>query len=1551
MSFGAGTRAGIILSAEDQTSGAFASVKRNMAGLQQQASGLTDGLGATAARLGTVGAALTAAFAGASLKGAIDMGDKLDDLSEKTGIAVRELSALRYAGEVTGTPLDALATGIRKLSVNMAEAAGGAKEQAALFKTLGINVKELDGSLKGSDKVLGELADKFSNFKDGPEKAALAIQVFGKAGADMIPLLNQGSRGIEDLRDEATKLGAVIGEDFARQSAAFNDNLKRIELSSESFKSTIASELLPTLNTLAEVFIDGRDGVNTFAQAFGGTLRNALQASTVLFANVAFVLNGVGREIGAIAAQTVALATLDIKGFTAISDAVREDAARARKELDALESRILGTNLSLAGAGRGTEADPRSLGSVPSIRVQIQGLKTNAPIVGGKSGAAGDKSSPYDAINKAIQERLALADQELTVGRALTEQEKFEVKQLEALRLAKDKITAAQEDNIRLTLEESRVKDLALQVERATIASAKELSAERQRLRNADNQSVSSFLQEQEAIAQRTLASLRERSAAIRDNIEATQLAEQANAAEANETIRSAAANSNLAIAVEKVAIARAREKLERLNPDGDEAERIRQEIAERERLIEVLGEQRTAEIGVAQAREAQTEWRKLSDSIQQGLTDSLFRAFESGKGFFKTFWDGIKNTFKTTILKVAIQGVSNSIGGFFGLPSSGGLTLDSLLGMTGSGNSGGGLGSIGSLFSNGSSANSLANVFNNGLSSFTAPGSTYYNIATSGVGQSLGLSNSAAIAGNNISAYAPAGTQLTGAGAGSGTAGGLGTAAAGAAAIAVIAYAFYQMYENTKGEKRDGGGYRYDASTGKISDLPGPSGGDAAADANRKMVESSVLGINAALKAVGSTATVIDYQAMYESSINGRGGVFSGLTLSDGRKLGEDGSGTNYEWDLGPGNSKYETWGGIMGSMELAGGGRYNGIYGMEAGSMNGTPEKLATDQQQLFLQAVQAGVGLVPEIVRREFDIAGYTIDGETQTNVDASKGYTYDRIYDQAIRDALKGTSRKLAETGLFDIDPELLSKEDTEALTAKVGALINNVNGFRTIVEALPVESLKSATFDIAATLVELSGGIEQFATNIGAYVQNFYTAEEQRRVAAGNIAKVLQGAGSNVTIDDVLGASNRTDGRALFRSLVEQSEKDTSDAGLKITAALYSVAGSFAAITPVAQEAAESVSEVMDALAEAQAFTDSAFSSLESAIAAQRTLADLERDLAQERVDNLRELQDLLKSNIRDLFGEVDSTRMQAADQARQFIGQALATARTTGYLPDAGELSDAIGSARQGLDKRYASRADRDYDRLVLANQLKDLSEIAGPQLTVAEQTLKAALDQLAQLDTTLEYWRTQIDISRSGVKATLSIGEAITQLTAALRLESGGKAPAAGTLGSVPSGASGPFVTGAAVGTSQSQNALSQAIQTTLRALDWGNYESAFRTAYAIAKEKGWSSGDIGAALGINAWDIRADTERFGLPAFARGGSHAGGWAMVGERGPEVAWMPPARIYSADQSRDMMDSGPIVAKLEAIEQRLLMIESYTSSTAGNTSLAVNRPNRVKVVS
>jgi hypothetical protein len=128
----------------------------------------------------------------------------------------------------------------------------------------------------------------------------------------------------------------------------------------------------------------------------------------------------------------------------------------------------------------------------------------------------------------------------------------------------------------------------------------------------------------------------------------------------------------------------------------------VQKEIDAQRELIGILKKGEARDASTQAAKDAADAWKQTTDDIGRGLTDSLFRAFESGKDFFSTFWSGIKNTFKTTVLKIAMQGTDgkSGINGFINKAGStllGGLSS----GFTGtaSASTGGGImGTIGSL-------------------------------------------------------------------------------------------------------------------------------------------------------------------------------------------------------------------------------------------------------------------------------------------------------------------------------------------------------------------------------------------------------------------------------------------------------------------------------------------------------------------------------------------------------------------------------------------------------------------------------------------------------------------------------------------------------------------------------------------------------------------------------------------------------------------------------------------------------------------------------------
>ncbi|TRO09215.1 phage tail protein [Ectopseudomonas mendocina] len=323
----ASNRAQILISAVDQTKTAFDSIKRGLGGL-------TDTAKSVNGVLANLGVGVSLAGIGAMIKSSIDSADALDEMSQRTGIAVESLSLLVPAAQLSAVSTEKFEAGLKKLATGMLEAATGSEESAQNFDALGVAIQNQDGTLRDSEQVLLDLADRFQAMPDGAEKAALAVDIFGKAGAEMIPFLNQGREGVGALKQEAAELGLQLSADTAAQAGNFNDALDKLKLATQSIGNQIIASLLPALNDMAGGMVESAKQ--------GGTLRVILDGVVLVLKTLALGAATVGKAfvaLGEAIGAGVAAAVEALKGNTDGAKAIIADLkGNLVKRLDELAS-------------------------------------------------------------------------------------------------------------------------------------------------------------------------------------------------------------------------------------------------------------------------------------------------------------------------------------------------------------------------------------------------------------------------------------------------------------------------------------------------------------------------------------------------------------------------------------------------------------------------------------------------------------------------------------------------------------------------------------------------------------------------------------------------------------------------------------------------------------------------------------------------------------------------------------------------------------------------------------------------------------------------------------------------------------------------------------------------------------------------------------------------------------------------------------------------------------------------------------------------------------
>lgn len=240
-----------ILAMKDGTQGAIRSAK-----------GGVDGLTRSHNAMKLAAAAAFAAAAAGAIKATRDMarmtvematlGDDMDKLSKRTGLAVESLSEWKYVMERSGSSVDSYEKGIRRLATAMYDARRGSAEYLDIFNELNIGLVNGDGSLRDVNEVLLDFADRMEALASETEKTAYANKLLGRSGTQMLPALRGGRDAVVPLLERVRELNGVMGKDFADASAAFVDAQLDVKTGWEAMKRAVTAEFIKNATPVLE---------------------------------------------------------------------------------------------------------------------------------------------------------------------------------------------------------------------------------------------------------------------------------------------------------------------------------------------------------------------------------------------------------------------------------------------------------------------------------------------------------------------------------------------------------------------------------------------------------------------------------------------------------------------------------------------------------------------------------------------------------------------------------------------------------------------------------------------------------------------------------------------------------------------------------------------------------------------------------------------------------------------------------------------------------------------------------------------------------------------------------------------------------------------------------------------------------------------------------------------------------------------------------------------------------------------------------------------------
>lgn len=665
--------------------------------------------------------------------------DEISKTSARLGIPAEELQKLAFAGDLADVSLQSLGTGVKKLSTFMVEAAGGGKEQVAIFKALGVEYKNTDGTLRATSDVMADLADQFQDLEDGPVKTALAVKVFGKAGQELISLLNGGRSAFKEAGDEAQKFGLVIGGDTLKNAEHFNDNITRMGAITKGTFNAISQGVLPVLNDLGDAYIKAASDTNSLNQqtqrlARDGSLRSWAEDVVDSITYIIDVGQRVGQVFSAgftIVVESVKTAVFAMSGLAqGAAAALRGDWAGVTAAFVTVKDQVKSSGTAIADSFRVFADGSKTLGerireqmsASRAARAETAAFANETNKLGRQQDTASGKAEKLKAITAALGDShkagAAKVDEAAKAFNAFNDEMNKHEAEIEQVYKVNEKLTVSEKLLAEVMTQSSeRARKLTPELRNIVVARLQGLVV-------ADKE-AEQFKKDQQVIEAGRQAnedfinSVRQKIAATEEDIKQAKIQGQE--------------IGNTKYVVELLAISRLRDAAAQQEQLAAGAEQLPQG----ERLAEMYRKQAAALRELANIRDANNDKQKAVDDLEaqrtaaKDLTDDIGRwlsdaIVSNGRSAWDAIRDYVKNRFLQPILQPVAGALGNIAGSFFG----------------GGASTGGALSGASNGLQLVSSIKSLYDAVQTGFASVGGTVTNAFNsFAASSYGQSLGLS------------------------------------------------------------------------------------------------------------------------------------------------------------------------------------------------------------------------------------------------------------------------------------------------------------------------------------------------------------------------------------------------------------------------------------------------------------------------------------------------------------------------------------------------------------------------------------------------------------------------------------------------------------------------------------------------------------------------------------------------------------------------------------------------------------------------------------------
>lgn len=257
--------------------------EKSLSKTDKKAGGLATSMGKGIASVGkfALGVGAAAAAGSAALFGmannAAGATDRIDKMSQKLGMSRQTFQEWDFIASQSGMSVEQLSAGMKGLANKMDDAANGGKKTSEMFDRLGISIQDSDGKLRSQEEVFEEAVMRLQEMEDGTEKAALANELFGKSGQELMPLLNGASGSVEEMKQKAQELGIVLSDEAIDSGVLFTDTLDQLKRSFEAVTTQVGVAVMPMIQTFMDWIIANMPTIQLVIETVFGAIQFFVQ--------------------------------------------------------------------------------------------------------------------------------------------------------------------------------------------------------------------------------------------------------------------------------------------------------------------------------------------------------------------------------------------------------------------------------------------------------------------------------------------------------------------------------------------------------------------------------------------------------------------------------------------------------------------------------------------------------------------------------------------------------------------------------------------------------------------------------------------------------------------------------------------------------------------------------------------------------------------------------------------------------------------------------------------------------------------------------------------------------------------------------------------------------------------------------------------------------------------------------------------------------------------------------------------------------------------------